>query len=307
MLCVFLFSFAIFQLIKMLRAFEVTGFVQILTTTSLSVMPHIFNMAALKTSEDIKEAWKEKLKLNVKYMVEELFAEDLKRGMELVQTEVIIPRQDENDQIFIQAMRLFQRWTNETANVNLCERFFKSFRKRKRTDREHDTTNDNDQDNEREELLLGEIKIHDGWHGGDKVNEEREELRQTKVMIHSKHDTTNEMTDDNDQDNEERVELPQAEIMIHHEHETTNEMTDGNDQNNEELVELLHTELMIHQEDDTTNEMTDDNDQDNEELVALLQTEVMIQNKHETTNEMRDENHGVFGRVLHLFHNRKRR
>ena len=202
-LCVFAFAFAIFQLIKMLREFEVTGFVQVLTTASLGVMPHIFNMAALKTSEQMKEAWKEKLKLNVKYMVEDLVRDD----SELAQTTVIIPWQ-------------------------------------------HDTTNEMTDDN-------------------DQVNEELVELPQTEVMIHQEHDTTNEMTNDNDPVNEERVEPPQTEVMIHQEDDTTNEMTDDNDQVNEVRVELPQTSVMIHEEHDT-NAMTDDNDQVNEERVEHL-------------------------------------
>ena len=98
----------------------------ILTTASLGVMPLILNMAALKMSEQMKEAWKEKIKLNVTYMVEELVHKDSTQA----QTEVIIP------------------WQDDTTN---------------------EITNDNDQ-----------------------VNEERVELIQTEVMIHEEHDTTNE-------------------------------------------------------------------------------------------------------------------
>jgi hypothetical protein len=75
----FVFSFGIFQLINMLNQFNVTGVVQVVTTASLGIMPHIFNMVGLKTSEERKKAWEEKLKLNVKYMVEELVGEDSER------------------------------------------------------------------------------------------------------------------------------------------------------------------------------------------------------------------------------------
>ena len=72
------FSYAIFTLINMLNEFNVTGLVQVITTASLGVMPHIFNMVGLKTNEERKKAWNEKLKLNVKYRVEELISENVK-------------------------------------------------------------------------------------------------------------------------------------------------------------------------------------------------------------------------------------
>jgi hypothetical protein len=75
----FVFSFGILKLINMLNEFNVTGVVQVVTTASLGIMPHIFNMVGLKTSEEWKKAWEEKLKLNVKSMVEELVGEDSER------------------------------------------------------------------------------------------------------------------------------------------------------------------------------------------------------------------------------------
>ena len=67
-----IFSYSIFKLINVLHEFNVTGAVQVVTTASLGVIPHIFNMVALKTNEEKKKALEEKLKLNVKYMVEDL-------------------------------------------------------------------------------------------------------------------------------------------------------------------------------------------------------------------------------------------
>ena len=87
----FAFSFGILKLIEMLNEFNVTGLVQVITTASLGVMPHVFNMIALKTSEEKKKAREEKLKLNVKYMVEDLVRED----PELARTVLII--QQNND------------------------------------------------------------------------------------------------------------------------------------------------------------------------------------------------------------------
>ncbi len=84
----FAFSFGILKMIEMLNEFNVTGLVQVITTASLGVMPHIFNMIALKTSEEKKKVREEKLKLNVKYMVEDFVHED----PELARTVLIIER-----------------------------------------------------------------------------------------------------------------------------------------------------------------------------------------------------------------------
>ena len=72
------FSYVIFTLINRLNEFNVTGLVQVITTASLGVIPHVFNMVALKTNEERKKAKNEKLKLNVKYRVEELISENVK-------------------------------------------------------------------------------------------------------------------------------------------------------------------------------------------------------------------------------------
>jgi hypothetical protein len=88
MLCVLVFSFAIFKLINMLHEFNITGFVQVVTTGSLGVIPHVFNVVALKTNDEKKEAWEEKLKLNVKYMVKYLVREN----SELARTVLIMQK-----------------------------------------------------------------------------------------------------------------------------------------------------------------------------------------------------------------------
>ena len=68
----FIFSYGIFELVNMLNALNITAAAQILTTMSLGVIPHVFNTIALRQSEARKKALGEKLKLNVKCMVEEL-------------------------------------------------------------------------------------------------------------------------------------------------------------------------------------------------------------------------------------------
>ena len=92
------FSLGIFALINMLNQFNVTGLVQVVTTASLGVMPHIFNIVGLKTSEEGKKAWNEKFKFNVKNLVEELICEDpaLARTMLIIeQDNVVIPMQND--------------------------------------------------------------------------------------------------------------------------------------------------------------------------------------------------------------------
>ena len=88
------FSLSIFALINLLNEFNVNGLVQVVTTASVSVMPHVFNMVASKTSEAKTKAWNEQLKVNVKYMVEDLTRED----PELARTRLIMEEEmEEND------------------------------------------------------------------------------------------------------------------------------------------------------------------------------------------------------------------
>ena len=75
-----IFSYSIFKLINLLHEFNISGAVQVVTTASLGVIPHIFNIVALKTNEEKKKAWEEELKLNVKYMVKDLVREKPERA-----------------------------------------------------------------------------------------------------------------------------------------------------------------------------------------------------------------------------------
>ena len=78
------FSLGIFALINALIELNVTGLVQVMTTASLGVLPHIFNMVGLKTSKERKKAESEKLKSNVKFMVKELIGKDPKLAWRLL-------------------------------------------------------------------------------------------------------------------------------------------------------------------------------------------------------------------------------
>ena len=86
------FSSGILALINMMNEFNVTGLVQVVTTASLGVIPHIFNMVGSKTGEAKTKAYNQNLELNVKYMVEELIREN----PELART-VLIMEQDLHD------------------------------------------------------------------------------------------------------------------------------------------------------------------------------------------------------------------
>ena len=72
MFCLALFSFGISKLIAMLTVLHITNLIPIVTTAILGIMPHLFNMEALKMSEERKKAREEKLKLIVKRRVDEL-------------------------------------------------------------------------------------------------------------------------------------------------------------------------------------------------------------------------------------------
>ena len=106
------FSLGILALINMFNESNITGLVQVVTTASLGVMPHIFNMVGSKTSEAKTKAYNENLKLNVKYMVEELIRED----PELART-VLIMEQD-----------LFDYPTNPLPIVEMSRKQFYPYR-----------------------------------------------------------------------------------------------------------------------------------------------------------------------------------
>ena len=74
---VILFFFGFFvYVIMVLQKYHATGVVKVLTTMSVSVLPYIFNSVVLQSSEEEKRAWNERLKINVKRVVDELIAED---------------------------------------------------------------------------------------------------------------------------------------------------------------------------------------------------------------------------------------
>ena len=81
-----IFAYGIFELVNTLHALKISAVVRILITFSVSIVPYIFNMEKLNASEARKKAWLEKIKLNVKYIVEELTLED----PELARTVLII-------------------------------------------------------------------------------------------------------------------------------------------------------------------------------------------------------------------------
>ena len=74
------FSYSIFEILKVLYAFQISAVVQVITTASLGVIPHLFNTIDLKIGDEVDKAWEEKLKQNVKEMVEKLVAMDNARA-----------------------------------------------------------------------------------------------------------------------------------------------------------------------------------------------------------------------------------
>jgi hypothetical protein len=87
------FSCGIFELVNMLHAFHITAAVQVVTTASVGIMPRVFSMVALKISKEKDKAWNEKLKLNVKYILEGLI------GMNEVRAKTVLIIQDNDDTI----------------------------------------------------------------------------------------------------------------------------------------------------------------------------------------------------------------
>jgi hypothetical protein len=81
-----IFAYGIFELVNTLHALKFSAVVGVLITFSVSIVPYIFNMEKLNTSEARKKAWLENIKLNVKYIVEEPTLED----PELARTVLII-------------------------------------------------------------------------------------------------------------------------------------------------------------------------------------------------------------------------
>ncbi|CAB4001660.1 Hypothetical predicted protein [Paramuricea clavata] len=63
-------------MIMMLQRSHATSSVKVITTMSVSVLPYIYNSVVLKSSEEQKRAGDERLKINVKRVVDELIAED---------------------------------------------------------------------------------------------------------------------------------------------------------------------------------------------------------------------------------------
>ena len=72
----FFFSIVFVYIITVLQRNHATSVVKVLTTMSVSVIPYIYNSVVLKSSEEQKRAWDERLKINVKRVVDELIAED---------------------------------------------------------------------------------------------------------------------------------------------------------------------------------------------------------------------------------------
>ena len=148
------FSLGILALINMLNESNITGLVQVVTTASLGVMPHIFNMVGSKTSEAKTKAYNENLKLNVKYMVEELIREDpeLARTVLIMEQDLDDEKRPANPLLIVEMLRNpFYRYRPDNNYAEDCEQGPLSTRQEINT-----TTNDeNTEDSEHFETMFG--------------------------------------------------------------------------------------------------------------------------------------------------------
>ena len=99
LLWLFVFSYAIYELVTMLHKFHITAAVQVVATVSISILPLIFKIVAWNDSnEQTKDVWKEELKLNVKNMVKKLTANDGELGKTfLIQGKVVKNKKESKD------------------------------------------------------------------------------------------------------------------------------------------------------------------------------------------------------------------
>ena len=117
------FSLGILALMNMLNEFNVTGLVQVVTTASLGVMPHIFNMVGSKTSEAKTKAYNKNLKLNVKYMVEQLIGENPKLARTvLIMEEDLDDHKKPDNPLLVEMLRNpFYRYRPDNNYAEDCE------------------------------------------------------------------------------------------------------------------------------------------------------------------------------------------
>ena len=69
------FLIVFINLLKLLNESDIPSVISVVTTASISVVPHVFSMVGLGTSKENKKAWKKKMRLKVKYMVKDLVHE----------------------------------------------------------------------------------------------------------------------------------------------------------------------------------------------------------------------------------------
>ena len=67
-----LFAYFLFTIVRILNTANISGTVKVITTMSVSVVPHIFNVVAAKNNEEEEKAEKEVQKIKVKKLVSEL-------------------------------------------------------------------------------------------------------------------------------------------------------------------------------------------------------------------------------------------
>ena len=210
------FSFGIFKLIDILNEFNVTGIVQVVTTASLGIMPHILNMVALKTSEERKKAWDERFKLSIKYMVEELIEEDCALGGTILEI-----KQDDDTIIgfpsCVQSLRNLFVWNRpKNGDVEMLARTATA-------GGNHETTDENGQNSE------NAYDNVDGEDSDDIKDSEGQPLVQQNndVIVKENHQNSGNAHDNVDGDDGRLT------LIVHRNHETISDdmIVEENDQN----------------------------------------------------------------------------
>ena len=280
----FAFSFGILKLIEMLNEFNVTGVVQVITTASLGVMPHIFNMIGLKTSEEKKKAREEKLKLNVKYMLED----SLRADPELARTVLII--QQNNDAT--------TEHPSDDEDPKLRERLNRLREDNGTTSDENVLGSENSLGSELTELLI--IQESNDTTADENVRDSEKTACLPKLLARlcCNNDATTEHSSDNDGDLEDAEQM----LMINVNGTTAEENVQGsenvqvgesdmNGTNNDDAEGSELTELLIIQENNNTTADENVHDSKKTEGSRKLLTRACCNNDATTDENVQDSEH----------------
>ena len=283
------FSYAIFTLINMLNEFNVTGLVQVITTASLGVMPHILNTIALKTNKERKKAKNEKLKLNVRYRVEELISKNVKLYNYLI-------KNAKNTTIYMENTEDSKPLKHIARTVLILEQEM----------RDNETRPD-------DASFLGLLKYVSGWYLLE-IDDVENDQQAPPVMLEMNSVTTDdENTEDSEHfetmfgidcfDNDETGSARTATLGGNH------ETTDENGQNSENAYDNVDSEdgqldEIVHRNREA---LIDDDDgagiKDSEEQPLIQQNnDVMVEGNHQNSGNAHDNVDGDDGRLAVIVH-----